>query len=129
MDSSKEKTKSEGNKHCCYGTCNSDSRYRERETMEGVFFIPFPKPLTRKDACEKWIKACGRPEEDLNLGKIKRSTYICSKHFQGGKGPTEQNPDPIPALLHTDEQVNHIVMQCKQKHYISHLFYLQLCIL
>lgn len=106
MDSSSEKSKSEGNKHCCYGTCNNDSRYRHRENMEGVFFIPFPKPLTRRQTCEKWIKACGRPDDDFNCNKIKRSTYICSKHFVGGKGPTKKNPDPIPVLLHTDEQVS-----------------------
>lgn len=105
MDSSSEKSKSEGNKHCCYGTCNNDSRYRHRENMEGVFFILFPKPLSRRQTCEKWIKACGRPDDDFNCSKIKRSTYICSKHFVGGKGPTEKNPDPIPVLLHTDEQM------------------------
>ena len=72
--------------------------------MEGVFFIPFYS-ATRRETCLKWIKACGRPEEDFNINKIARSTYICSKHFVGGKGPTVENPDPIPALLHTDEQV------------------------
>jgi hypothetical protein len=78
--------------------------------MDGVFFIPFPKPLTQMQKCEKWIKACGRPAEDLNVQKIKRSTYICSKHFVGGRGPTPDNPDPIPALLHTDEQV-HLILR------------------
>ena len=110
MDSSKDALKTEGNKHCCYGKCNSDSRYRSREDMQGVVFIPFPKPLTRRETCEKWIKACGRPADDFNLNKIKRSTYICSKHFVGGKGPTCQNPDPIPALLHTEEQVLYIYL-------------------
>ena len=60
--------------------------------------------ITRRETCEKWIKACGRPAADFNIGKIKRSTYICSKHFTGG--PTPENPDPIQALLDTDEQVN-----------------------
>ena len=52
------------------------------------------------------IKACGRPAEVFNVQKIKRCTYICSKHFVGGHGPTIDHPDPIPALLHTDEQVS-----------------------
>lgn len=104
MDGSVEKVKSEGNKYCCYGTCNSDTRYRQREDTQGMCFIPFLKPITRRETCEKWIKACGRPAADFNIGKIKRSTYICSKHFTGG--PTPENPDPIQALLDTDEQVN-----------------------
>jgi len=103
METAKPKCKSEGIKHCCYGTCNSDTRYRSREDMNGVFFIPFPKPITQGEKCVKWIKACGR--QNFNIKKIKRCTYICSKHFVGGKGPTTDHPDPIPALLHTDEQV------------------------
>ena len=71
MDSSKEVLNTEGNKRCCYGTCNNDSRYRSREDMQGVFFIPFPKPLTRRETCEKWIKACGRPADDFNPSKKK----------------------------------------------------------
>ncbi|XP_063425343.1 uncharacterized protein LOC134708626 [Mytilus trossulus] len=134
MDELPQQSKSEGNKHCCYGTCNSDTRYRHREEMKDVFFIPFPKLegkrlnltvkgqfvdtkrtqaiksfavqlTTRRETCLKWIKACGRPGNDFNVDKIKRSTYICSKHFVGESGPTAENPDPIPALLHTDEQV------------------------
>ena len=86
-----------GTKHCCYGTCNSDSRYHDRPRMEGVFFIPFPKPITKKEKCERWIRACGRAPDDFDTGKINRSTYICSKHFVGEKGPTETHPDPVPA--------------------------------
>ena len=73
--------------------------------MKGVFFIPFPKPFSRLEICKRWIKACGRPSVDLNIKTINRSTYVCSKHFVGGKGPTPENPDPLPALFHTDEQV------------------------
>ena len=28
---------------------------------------------------------------------MKKWTYICSKHFVGGNGPTPDHPDPIPA--------------------------------
>ena len=120
------KTKSEGVKHCCYGTCNSDTRYRHRDGMKDVFFIPFPKPTTKREICERWIKACGRPLNDFNVQKIKRCTYICSKHFIGGKGPTAEYPDPIPALLHTDEQVSQngtaVSRTCMANTYIRLLF-------
>jgi len=54
-------------KRCSWGTCNSDTRYPER--IVNVSFIPFPKPITNK-ACLRWIKACGRPREQLNVNKI-----------------------------------------------------------
>jgi hypothetical protein len=63
--------------------------------MKDVFFIPFPKPKTNELKCKKWISACGR--EYFTIDKVKKWTYICSKHFVGGTGPTEENPDPIPA--------------------------------
>ncbi|CAC5404724.1 unnamed protein product [Mytilus coruscus] len=106
MEVAQVKHKSEGVKHCCYGTCNSDTRYRHRDDMNGVFFIPFPKPITQREKCERWIKACGRPKKDFNVDKIKRCTYMCSKHFVGCKGPTELHPDPLPALLHNEEQID-----------------------
>ena len=90
------------NKHCCYGICNSDSRYMEKEHMCGVFFIPFPKPKSNENKCKKWIAACGR--ENFTVDKVKKWTYICSKHFVGGKGPTECHPDPIPTT-YTPAQV------------------------
>ncbi|XP_052065138.1 uncharacterized protein LOC127704938 [Mytilus californianus] len=105
MDAVQVKHKSEGVKHCCYGICNSDTRYRHRDDMKDVFFIPFPKPITQREKCERWIKACGRLQEDFNVDKIKRYTYMCSKHFVGGKGPTDIHPDPMPALLQKDEQL------------------------
>jgi hypothetical protein len=107
METAMVKHKSGGVKHCCYGTCNSDTRHTHRGDMKDVYFIPFPKPITQREKCERWIKACGRPTEDFNVQKIKRCTYICSKHFHGGKGPTELHPDPIPALLHNDDEVSH----------------------
>jgi hypothetical protein len=36
-----EKKKSHGaTRHCSYGTCNSDSRYSDREHVKGVFLDP-----------------------------------------------------------------------------------------
>jgi len=51
-----EKVKSEEHKHCCYGTCNRDTRYRQREDMQGVYFIPFPKPITRRELLTNWSR-------------------------------------------------------------------------
>ena len=100
-----------GGKHCCYGLCNSDSRYPNDDDMQGVFFIPFPKPppevVRRKyprrakkllEKCIRWINACGRPREDFNIHRLRPHTYICSKHFVGENGPTITHPDPIMAL-------------------------------
>ena len=66
--------------------------------MAGVFFIPFPKPKTKREKCIKWISLCGRPHKNFNIQKINEWTYICSKHFVGGAGPTDLYPDPIPAI-------------------------------
>ena len=64
-------------KHCCYGCCKSDSRYPER--MIALHFIPFPKPKSQQDKCIQWIKACGRPSIQFNVGRVNKDTYICSK--------------------------------------------------
>jgi len=62
---------------------------------ERCVVVPFSKPITPKEKCERLIKDCGRLEEKLNVNKIKRSTYICSKHFMGEKGPILDHPDPM----------------------------------
>ena len=56
-------------KHCCYGVCKSDNRkiLLGDPSMEGVIFLPFPKPDTQMEKCLRWISLCGRPK--------KRSTY------------------------------------------------------
>ena len=66
-------------KHCCYGLCNSDSRYSHRNNMKDVYFIPFPKPFSQPEKCKLWISCCGRPIETFNEKKINKDTYICSK--------------------------------------------------
>lgn len=93
------------NRHCSYGLCNSDSRYKDRYYMQGVFWIPFPKPKSKLRKCEKWVYACGRG--NFGVENVKPWTYICSKHFVGGHGPTEENPDPVPAT-YTPEQVRNV---------------------
>ena len=82
-------------KTCAYGTCNSDQHYAgKREDMNEVRFIPFPKPKTKLDKCLRWIKSCGR--QNFRPEQITKHTYVCTKHFVGGNGPTEEYPDPIP---------------------------------
>ena len=44
-----------------------------------------------------WVHACGR--KGFTIDKITKDTYICSLHFVGGNGPTEEDPDPINASL------------------------------
>ncbi|KAL8618505.1 hypothetical protein ACOMHN_000650 [Nucella lapillus] len=83
-----------GVKRCSWGTCNADSRYPYR--YPGVCFIAFAKPKTHPETCLRWIKACGRPHSQLNMKKISRYTFICSRHFVDGK-PTKESPDPISA--------------------------------
>ena len=84
-------------KHCSYGQCRSDSRHSDRPHMQGVFFIPFPKPKSDIERCRLWVKRCGRPHTQLNVDKITKDVYVCSKHFNGGKGPTVEYPDILPS--------------------------------
>ncbi|KAK3105146.1 hypothetical protein FSP39_018149 [Pinctada imbricata] len=65
-------------KRCCYGTCNSDTRYPDR-LEGGVQFVPFPKPKTNLEKCLKWIKLCGRPHSQLNVANIGAGRYVCTK--------------------------------------------------
>jgi hypothetical protein len=102
-------------KHCAYGICKNDSRYHWRENMKNVFFIPFPKPKTQLRKCTIWAAACKR--EKFGPKNVKKGTYICSKHFVGGSGPTEDHPDPIPAT-YTQEQVSPCYF---------HMFHVSLC--
>ena len=77
---------------CAWGTCNSDSRYKDRDYMNGVIFFMFPKPFPEDDLhpatikCLGWIKSCGRPADQLNIKRIhedfvKKKKYyrVCSK--------------------------------------------------
>lgn len=82
-------------KTCAWGRCNSNTRRPER--IQGVRFIPFPKPKTQKDKCLRWIKACGRPHYQLNESRINRHTFVCTKHFVDPIGPTAGYPDKIPS--------------------------------
>lgn len=82
-------------KHCCWGNCRSDDRYKDKKYMHGVFFIPFPKPVTQLDKCKTWVSLCGR--KNWSVANVNKHTYICSRHFIGGNGPTADHPNPVPA--------------------------------
>ena len=83
---------------CSWGQCNSDSRYyTKREDMKNIFLLAFPAKVRKREKCLQWIKACNRPHSQLNTDKLKDCDYICSKHFLGGNGPTENDPNPLIA--------------------------------
>ena len=88
---------------CSWGLCNSDARYyTKREDMKDVFFLAFPAKVRHKEKCLQWIKACNRPNSQLNIETLRDYDYICSKHFVGGNGPTEEKkPDPLTAETHS----------------------------
>ena len=63
-------------RRCAWGTCNADAGYPER--LSGAKFITFPNPKTKLEKCLRWIKACGRPHEQLNVDKINVNKVVCS---------------------------------------------------
>lgn len=82
----------------------------------GTFFLPFSKQGKIKDImtdweknqqraktekCKRWVHACDRRE--FTLDRVTKHTKICSLHFIGGNGPTEENPDPTLATLSVRE--------------------------
>ena len=68
--------KKPGKRHFCCGQCRSDERHPDR--CAGVMFLPFPKPKTRMEDGKAWIKACGRPHDQLNPSMITKNYYVCS---------------------------------------------------
>ncbi|XP_060604959.1 uncharacterized protein LOC132757648 [Ruditapes philippinarum] len=82
-------------RRCAWGTCNADCRYPDK--MIWVRFITFPNPKTQFEKCLRWIKACARPHEQLNVNRINKNKVVCSTHFMGENGPTDKYPDPLPA--------------------------------
>lgn len=81
-------------KRCAWGTCNSDSRYKDKEYMRDVTFWPIPKPKTRLRETLVWVKACNR--KNFTVKNVNKHAYVCSKHFVEGQ-PTEKYPYPVIA--------------------------------
>ena len=91
-------------KRCAWGTCNSDSRYLERLKRENggtVNFISFANAKKHKERREAWIRACCRDDNFV----CTKDSYICSLHFIGKFGPTEENPDPITASTSAEKVI------------------------
>jgi hypothetical protein len=83
-------------KRCAWGTCNSDTRYPERlSNKEGksIRFYSFPSLKKQEERRKAWIRACCRGDHFV----CTKDSYICGIHFVGSNGPTQDNPDPIPA--------------------------------
>ena len=106
-------------KHCCWGTCDSDSRYPEKlhkSLKEMVklgmkIFILFPKP---SQGIECWINACSR--ENFTVDLITRNTYICALHWPGERGPTDEFREPLKANFTAYEVLKASGLKCKAPH-------------
>ena len=79
-------------KHCCWGKCKTDSRYREK----------WPKSL-------KEVEESGKKVTEAN---ITRNTYICALHWSGEKGPSEEFPDQLKANF-SPAQASHASLKRK----------------
>ena len=61
----------------------------------------------------KWVKLCENAKT-TEPSDIKRNHYVCSKHFIGGAGPTEEHPDPVPAVVGEIETAHSIAKHHKR---------------
>lgn len=68
--------------------------------------------MLKTEKAKRWVHACGRT--NFTVKKITNYTFICSLHFVGGKGPTEDNPDPVNAKL-TDTEAKTIESRKRKK--------------
>ena len=67
------------------------------ESLGQKVFIPFPKPTKDLRKCKRWLVACSR--EFFTEKNVNKNTYICALHWPGGKGPSDEFPDPLKANL------------------------------
>ena len=74
---------------------------------EGIMvkFHCFPSEKKQKERRKAWINACCRADGFI----CKKDCYICSLHFIGKNGPTQENPDPIPATA-SEEKASYYKM-------------------
>ena len=89
-------------KRCAWGTCKNDTRYPDsmikNRKGDPVTFFHFPGQKRQTERRNRWILACSR----ANSFKCTKDSYVCSLHFVGENGPTNENPDPIPATASKD---------------------------
>ena len=101
-------------KRCAWGTCKTDSRYPERLIKGGkvINFHPFPSEKKFKECRELWIRSCSRSDDF----KCTKDSYICSLHFVGENGPTDKDPNPVPATA-SREKVCYLCVYCMSTYY------------
>ena len=88
--------------HCCAYKCsNSEAKKKQPDKypeFSDVTFHCFPPDneksqyapgMNERERRRRWIVACR-----LESLSVTRHTRICSKHFEGGLGPTKANPIP-----------------------------------
>ena len=63
--------------------------------------------MSEQERRRRWIAACRL--ESLN---VTRHTRICSKHFEGGLGPTKANP--VPSIFDFPEHLQRKEMKPRQ---------------
>lgn len=67
-------------RHCCYGDCNSDTKYEgERAYMENVVWIPFPKLKTQLEKFERWIRSCR--QKYFTVDNVKKDIHACVQNI------------------------------------------------
>lgn len=89
--------------NCAYQNCKVDSR-RKEAYMKDVKFFPIPKPLRNLTRCQAWLNAINN--DTITVSTVKYYHYVCSLHFLGGNGPTEECPDPLRNYVYKEEVVS-----------------------
>ena len=110
-------------KRCAWGTCKNDTRYPQRMVKnpngDPVTFVHFPGQKRQAEKRKRWIDACRRGDSFV----CTKDSYICSVHFVGENGPTNDNPDPISATA-SEEMVSYykiVIYALYQTAWLSHL--------
>ena len=101
-------------KRCAWGTCKTDLHYLERLIKDGkvINFHLFPSEKQFKERRELWIRSCNRADDF----KCTKDSYICSLHFVGENGPTDMDPNPVPATA-SRENVCYSCVYCMSMSY------------
>ena len=81
-------------RYCCVKGCNAKTR--KDPTLR---FFHFPGKILRPALRKQWIINVNRVDENGKLWEPKKTSTVCSKHFQDGE-PTIQHPIPEVNLGH-----------------------------
>lgn len=91
-----------GKKSCQVNSAAMELQIPLSSTFEGCLFYLFPKnQKPRGINVEHQVYLCVYVQK-MNLMPVS-STLICSKHFVGARGPTDDNSDPLPATVRPEE--------------------------